>query len=57
MVLNRTVCIDYPEFDVPWFHTKYCEEFQSMGKIFYFYNVNSHTNYLVSLYCVIYKFF
>lgn len=31
MILNRTVCIDYPEFDVPWFHTKYCEEIQSLG--------------------------
>lgn len=32
MILNRTVCIDYPEFDIPWFHTKYCEEIQSLGK-------------------------
>lgn len=31
MILNRAVCIDYPEFDVPWFHTKYCEEIQSLG--------------------------
>ncbi|CAI6366545.1 unnamed protein product [Macrosiphum euphorbiae] len=30
MILNRAVCIDYPEFDVPWFHTKYCEEIQSL---------------------------
>lgn len=36
MVLNRAVCIDYPEFDVPWFHTKYCEEMQSLSKIFIF---------------------
>lgn len=33
MLLNRAVCIDYPEFDVPWFHTKYCEEIQSLGNI------------------------
>lgn len=33
MILNRAVCIDSPEFDVPWFHTKYCEEIQSLGKI------------------------
>jgi len=30
MTLNRAVCIDYPEFDVPWFHTKYCEEMQTL---------------------------
>jgi hypothetical protein len=33
MLLNRAVCIDNPEFDVPWFHTKYCEEIQSLGSI------------------------
>ncbi|KAK7864333.1 hypothetical protein R5R35_009176 [Gryllus longicercus] len=26
MQVNRAVCLDYPEFDVPWFHKKYCEE-------------------------------
>lgn len=26
MQLNRAVCLDYPEYDVPWFHKKYCEE-------------------------------
>ncbi|XP_050441714.1 FAST kinase domain-containing protein 1, mitochondrial [Adelges cooleyi] len=30
MVLNRAVCLDYPELEVPWFHTKYCEEIQSL---------------------------
>jgi len=30
-MLNRAVCLDYPEFDVPWFHTKYCEEIQTLG--------------------------
>ncbi|VVC40572.1 RAP domain,FAST kinase-like protein, subdomain 2 [Cinara cedri] len=37
MTLNRTVCIDCPEFDVPWFHSKYCEEKQSL--------VSKHTGY------------
>jgi len=36
MILNRAVCIDYPEFDVPWFHTKYCEEMQTLGISFLF---------------------
>lgn len=45
MILNRAVCIDYPELDVPWFHTKYCEEFQSLGIYFYFYDTNKYTNY------------
>jgi len=26
MELNRSVCIDMPEADVPWFHEKYCIE-------------------------------
>ena len=26
MELNRSVCIDMPEADVPWFHEKYCLE-------------------------------
>ncbi|PNF15316.1 hypothetical protein B7P43_G00958 [Cryptotermes secundus] len=26
MHLNRAVCIDYPETDVPWFHEKYCQQ-------------------------------
>lgn len=33
MIINRAVCIDNPEYDVPWFHTKYCEDIQSLGKI------------------------
>lgn len=39
MMLNRAVCIDYPELDVPWFHTKYCEEIQSLGIILKFYYI------------------
>lgn len=34
MVINRAVCIDNPEYDVPWFHTKFCEDVQSLGKIY-----------------------
>ncbi|XP_075234670.1 FAST kinase domain-containing protein 1, mitochondrial [Lycorma delicatula] len=26
MELNRSVCLDYPEADVPWFHAKYCQQ-------------------------------
>lgn len=29
MQLNRAVCLDYPEFNVPWFHKKYIEEHKS----------------------------
>lgn len=28
MQLNRAVCLEYPEYDVPWFHQKYLEEYQ-----------------------------
>lgn len=27
MELNRAVCLDHPEANIPWFHEKYCEEF------------------------------
>ncbi|XP_066999739.2 FAST kinase domain-containing protein 1, mitochondrial isoform X2 [Anabrus simplex] len=30
MQLNRTVCLDYPELDIPWFHQKYCQEIASL---------------------------
>ena len=26
MNLNRIVCIKYPEYKIPWFHEKYCQE-------------------------------
>jgi hypothetical protein len=32
MELNRAVCLDYPQADVPWFHTKYCEEQATQGR-------------------------
>ncbi|ENN83497.1 hypothetical protein YQE_00144, partial [Dendroctonus ponderosae] len=28
MQLNRAVCLEYPEYNVPWFHQKYIEEYQ-----------------------------
>uniref|UniRef100_A0A1B6LBE3 RAP domain-containing protein n=1 Tax=Graphocephala atropunctata TaxID=36148 RepID=A0A1B6LBE3_9HEMI len=31
MQLNRSVCLDQPEADVPWFHTKFCEQQQALG--------------------------
>ncbi|KAJ8982983.1 hypothetical protein NQ317_001423 [Molorchus minor] len=27
MQLNRAVCLEYPEYNVPWFHRKYMEDF------------------------------
>ncbi|XP_069696117.1 FAST kinase domain-containing protein 1, mitochondrial isoform X2 [Periplaneta americana] len=30
MQVNRAVCLDYPEADVPWFHEKYCEQITSL---------------------------
>ena len=26
MALNRAVCLFYPEYEIPWFHEKYCQE-------------------------------
>lgn len=31
MQLNRAVCLDYPESNVPWFHQKYIEETKTTG--------------------------
>ncbi|PSN37677.1 hypothetical protein C0J52_05617 [Blattella germanica] len=30
MHVNRAVCLDYPEVDVPWFHEKYCQQITSL---------------------------
>lgn len=35
MQLNRAVCLDYPETDVPWFHEKYCQQITSLGNTVY----------------------
>uniref|UniRef100_A0A1A8GTU8 FAST kinase domains 1 n=1 Tax=Nothobranchius korthausae TaxID=1143690 RepID=A0A1A8GTU8_9TELE len=31
MELNRAVCLECPEFQVPWFHDSYCEHLQRKG--------------------------
>uniref|UniRef100_A0A3Q3QEE8 RAP domain-containing protein n=1 Tax=Monopterus albus TaxID=43700 RepID=A0A3Q3QEE8_MONAL len=31
MELNRAVCLECPEFQVPWFHEQYCQHLQSKG--------------------------
>uniref|UniRef100_A0A1A8S5K4 FAST kinase domains 1 n=2 Tax=Nothobranchius rachovii TaxID=451742 RepID=A0A1A8S5K4_9TELE len=31
MELNRAVCLECPEFQVPWFHDSYCERLQRKG--------------------------
>ncbi|KAH1026677.1 FAST kinase domain-containing protein 1, mitochondrial isoform X1 [Dendroctonus ponderosae] len=33
MQLNRAVCLEYPEYNVPWFHQKYIEEYQKTNAI------------------------
>jgi len=32
MELNRAVCLDLPDANVPWFHQKYCETLFSNRK-------------------------
>lgn len=32
MELNRAVCLECPEFQVPWFHERYCRHLQKKGK-------------------------
>ncbi|XP_061649600.1 FAST kinase domain-containing protein 1, mitochondrial isoform X1 [Phyllopteryx taeniolatus] len=31
MELNRAVCLECPEFQVPWFHERYCQKLQKKG--------------------------
>lgn len=31
MELNRAVCLDHPEENIPWFHEKYCQELLESG--------------------------
>ncbi|XP_041857243.1 FAST kinase domain-containing protein 1, mitochondrial [Melanotaenia boesemani] len=31
MELNRAVCFECPEFQVPWFHERYCQQLQKKG--------------------------
>jgi len=35
MELNRGVCIDMPEANIPWFHEKYCRERIISSKFIY----------------------
>jgi hypothetical protein len=32
MQLNRSVVLECPELDVPWFHEQYCQETMSISK-------------------------
>ncbi len=32
MELNRAVCLECPEFQVPWFHERYCKQLQKRGQ-------------------------
>ncbi|XP_075789686.1 FAST kinase domain-containing protein 1, mitochondrial isoform X2 [Pelodiscus sinensis] len=31
MELNRAVCLECPEFQIPWFHERYCQQVQRKG--------------------------
>ncbi|XP_074857867.1 FAST kinase domain-containing protein 1, mitochondrial isoform X2 [Carettochelys insculpta] len=31
MELNRAVCLECPEFQIPWFHERYCQQMQHKG--------------------------
>ncbi|XP_034069278.1 FAST kinase domain-containing protein 1, mitochondrial [Gymnodraco acuticeps] len=33
MELNRAVCLECPEYQVPWFHENYCQQFQKKGTV------------------------
>ncbi|KAM5151879.1 FAST kinase domain-containing protein 1, mitochondrial [Mantella aurantiaca] len=33
MLLNRAVCIEHPEYGVPWFHEQYCQQLQAQTKV------------------------
>ncbi|CAG9819769.1 unnamed protein product [Phaedon cochleariae] len=41
MKLNRAVCLDYPEFNVPWFHEKYVRETEKRFAKFSEYQLSS----------------
>lgn len=55
MELNRAVCLECPEFQVPWFHERYCQQFQKKGKKMHFSDPKGIfiTVYMVS-HCIIY---
>lgn len=33
MELNRAVCIEHPEEQIPWFHEKFCKEHIETGTL------------------------
>lgn len=35
MELNRAVCLECPEFQVPWFHEDYCQQLQRRGNPYF----------------------
>jgi len=41
MHLNRAVCLDYPEIDVPWFHEKYCQQLAALGNTIHIFKLVS----------------
>jgi hypothetical protein len=41
MHLNRAVCLDYPEIDVPWFHEKYCQQLAAQGNTIHIFKLVS----------------
>ncbi|XP_056644212.1 FAST kinase domain-containing protein 1, mitochondrial isoform X2 [Diorhabda sublineata] len=50
MYLNRAVCLEYPQFGVPWFHEKYIQETQKRYSIDDEFNiVKSIKEYLVEI--------
>ncbi|KAF5301434.1 hypothetical protein FQA39_LY02163 [Lamprigera yunnana] len=48
MQLNRAVCLDYPEANVPWFHQKYLESIKKPDAKF-FSEFNRISNYLLQI--------
>lgn len=35
MELNRAVCLECPEYQVPWFHERFCQRLQKKGTVNY----------------------
>lgn len=47
MQLNRAVCLEYPEFNIPWFHNKYVEELQKRSLYFKVYVFQKNLFYII----------
>ncbi|KAH8281222.1 hypothetical protein KR044_011662 [Drosophila immigrans] len=52
MQLNRTVCLDFPESNVPWFQQNYVEAQLSKRMLL---ERNTHLNHLINLPCIFSK--